>query len=108
MIDPNVEGVPELTEEERMKRVERDITQYVDAMRYRKLAEEMGDRKLTNNEVVFWYISMGYAAMFRVAYEQGQEELNRYYAGLKLGYEPSAEECWKHFLEYQETLVLRE
>lgn len=86
----------------------RNLTQYQDAMRYRKTAEEMMGCNLSDTQVFLWYVEMGYALMFSVAWREGQSELNRYYTGLAIGHPPTPPEGWEHYKEYWESLIHRE
>jgi hypothetical protein len=86
----------------------RNLTQYQDAMRYHNTACLMEGRELDNTEVFLWYVAMGFATMFSLAWEGGQDQLNLYYTGLKVGHPPTPPEGWEHYLEYWESLVIRE
>ena len=86
----------------------RNLTQYQDAMRYRDTAVLMEGKDLTDTEVFLWYVSMGFAAMFSLAWSGGQEELNLYYTGLEVGHPPTPPECWEHYKEYWASLVYSE
>lgn len=97
-------NIPANIEEMRL----RNLTQYQDAMRYRDTACLMEGRVLSDTEVFLWYVSMGFAAMFSLAWEGGQEQLNLYYTGLKVGHPPTLTEGWEHYVEYWDSLVMRE
>ncbi|MFA6476384.1 MAG: hypothetical protein WCV68_03125 [Candidatus Paceibacterota bacterium] len=95
-----------LRKEEEMRL--RNLTQYQDAMRYRDTAVLMEGRALTDTEVFVWYVQIGFAHMFSIAWEEGQKELNLYYTGLKVGHPATPPEGWEHYKEYWQSLAYNE
>jgi hypothetical protein len=100
--------VEEITEEERQQKILRDVTQYADAMRYKNTAVLMEGRDLDEVGVFLWYVKMGFAVMFAVAWREGQDKLNLYYTGLEVGHPPSPQEGLNHILGYWASLVREE
>ncbi|MCX6714019.1 MAG: hypothetical protein NTV48_02855 [Candidatus Vogelbacteria bacterium] len=84
----------------------RNLAQIEDAKRYRALACVMAGREsLTDEELLMWYIEIGFARMFSVAWQGGIDPLNLYYTGLEIRREPTQVDGWKHFVDYLEQLI---
>lgn len=95
-------------EEECKRTLSRNNTQLKDALRYRETAEMMEGKDLTDTGVLSWYIEIGLAVMFYIAWREGQKELNLYYTGLEVGHPPTPPEGWEHLVKYWQSLVYSE
>lgn len=85
--------------------LERNRLQREDALRYRNWAEKFEGRSLTDNEVMIWYIGMGFALMFAIAWSEGQEPLNLYYTGLEMGHDPTRVDAYWHYRRWLDEVL---
>ena len=85
--------------------LERNRLQKEDALRYRNEAEKFEGRNLTNDEVMLWYIRMGFAQMFCLAWNGGQDPLNLYYTGLEVCHPPTRVEGYWHFQHWLDEVL---
>jgi hypothetical protein len=86
---------------------ERNRLQKEDALRYRNWAEKFEGRSLTDNEVMIWYIGMGLALMFAIAWTEGQEPLNLYYTGVEVGHKPTRVDAYCHYRHWLDEVLTR-
>ena len=95
----------EPTPEEIEAMIERHRLQAEDALRYRNEAEKFLGRSLTDGEVMIWYVEMGFAQMFYIAWNGGQDPLNLYYTGLEVGHEPTRVDGYRHFQHWLDEVL---
>lgn len=82
--------------------------QIEDAQRYREWAGLiLGKTEVTDDELLLWYITEGYARMFGLAWETSRTELNRYYSGLDVEHDPTPVECYWHYTRWQDGITVR-